>query len=436
MSAQIDTPKYTYLKRGVYYFVVTIFTGFVWNANSSACSFNCPKQDEVIEYKGWDIPQYVKPDPNLATLRHYFQKNFKLLLDPQIGRYQIDPTGNHEVFEIAEVPSKTLSEEMAESSILSYIYFDNGQLIYDEKSPPQRLGDIYRDETPYISNSVGKSIVSYITGHAICDGYISDIDTTIDDWPLVDRTLYKDQRLIDLLNMNAGDLEYVDDSSGLIGTGRWYNTHSIETFARRELKDSKPIPLRERKHHYNGLVTNIILNYVIHKTGNQFNDLLQSVFQEKVKIQHPVYLQRNLYARNDQGQMTNEVMPIESGTATYGVYATRYDYLRIAKAMLDDWKSETCVGRYLKRLADNKIPQKPFYETDRGDRFSHKSYAGQFHMDYMGLEQRNIFGMEGYGGQTLMIDFDEERIVSVITVHTDFDYKRLVLDLLVKGHLE
>ena len=28
--------------------------------------------------------------------------------------------------------------------------------------------------------------------------------------------------------------------------------------------------------------------------------------------------------------------------------ATRYDYLRIAKAMLDDWQNDTCVGKYLK----------------------------------------------------------------------------------------
>ena len=41
-------------------------------------------------------------------------------------------------------------------------------------------------------------------------------------------------------------------------------------------------------------------------------------------------------------------------------YATRYDYLRIAKAMLDDWRKDTCVGKYLKTIFDNRI--------DKGER--------------------------------------------------------------------
>ena len=36
-------------------------------------------------------------------------------------------------------------------------------------------------------------------------------------------------------------------------------------------------------------------------------------------------------------------------------FATRYDYLRIAKAMLDDWQNDTCVGKYLKTIFENRI---------------------------------------------------------------------------------
>jgi hypothetical protein len=40
---------------------------------------------------------------------------------------------------------------------------------------------------------------------------------------------------------------------------------------------------------------------------------------------------------------------------TFMFYATRYDYLRIAKAMLDDWQNDTCVGKYLKTIFENRI---------------------------------------------------------------------------------
>ena len=41
--------------------------------------------------------------------------------------------------------------------------------------------------------------------------------------------------------------------------------------------------------------------------------------------------------------MHNEdIHPRETGR--YSFYATRYDYLRIGKRILDDWNNDTCVG--------------------------------------------------------------------------------------------
>ena len=61
------------------------------------------------------------------------------------------------------------------------------------------------------SHSIGKSLVSYVTGHAICEGYISSVDEKISGWDVVENTLYEDQVLIDLLNMQAGDQKYVGE---------------------------------------------------------------------------------------------------------------------------------------------------------------------------------------------------------------------------------
>ena len=396
-----------------------------------------PESQEVTEYRGWSIPAYVKPNPNLATLRHYFRKDFRLTTDPELGKYRVKPKGNHVPFESSLESSQFLDKQMKKSSLLSYLYFDDGKIVYDAKSPENRLGDLYDDSTPWLSNSVGKSIVSYVVGHAICEGHISSIKAKLDDWPLIEDTLYHDQSLLDLLNMNAGDRKFVDDKDGMVGTGRWYNVHSIETFAERELQGSKPVPKKSRKHHYNGLVTNIIMNYVVHKTDYDFQGLMNRVFQDKVKIQYDVTFQKNLFARTDNGRIINsQPLTDRSGNAQYSFWATRYDYLRIAKSMLDDWQNDTCVGRYLKGLAKNKIPQKRFMERNKGYRFSAESYAGQFHLDYIGLEGRNIFVMDGFGGQLLMVDFDESRLLAISTVHTDYDWKKLVLDLIKNGRLK
>ena len=405
---------------------------------SGACASKSERADtKVTEYKGWSIPQYVKPDPNLATLRHYFSKDFALISNPEMGWYKVKPAGNHQKFDKNLRDSNFIKIEFETSGLLSYLYFEDGAIIYDEKSPNNRLGDLYNDNTPFLSNSVGKSVSSYILGHAICKGYISGIDAKLDDWDIIQETLYHNQSLLDIINMNAGDAKVVDDATGLIGTDRRYNVHSVKSFAERELSDTKAISISGRRHHYNGLATNIFLNYIVHKTGYKFQSLLDEIFRKHVKVQHTVYFGKQLYARTDSGRIiqSSPVLP-KDGVSTYGMFATRYDYLRIAKAMLDDWNNNTCVGQYLKSLAANKIPQKRFIEKHKGNRFSAMSYAGQFHLDYLGLENRNIFGMNGYGGQTIMVDFDNNRIIAISTVHDDYDFGALVLKPLRSGKVQ
>ena len=66
--------------------------------------------------------------------------------------------------------------------------------------------------------SMGKSVVSYILGHAICDGYIDGVDARINDWPAIENTLYHDQKLIDFLNMSTGDQKYINEYISQHGT--------------------------------------------------------------------------------------------------------------------------------------------------------------------------------------------------------------------------
>ncbi len=43
--------------------------------------------------------------------------------------------------------------------------------------------------------------------------------------------------------------------------------------------------------------------------------------------------------------------------------------------------------------------------------------------------------MQGYGGQEIMIDFDNSRIVIVNTVHDNYDWYELVLQTIKNGNI-
>ena len=100
---------------------------------------------------------------------------------------------------------------MQKKAILSYLYFQDDQILIDELTPKDRFGEFVKNETKLRSNSVGKSMVSVVLGHAICDGYIESLDSKINDWPILQNTLYENQKIIDLINMNAGDYKYIND---------------------------------------------------------------------------------------------------------------------------------------------------------------------------------------------------------------------------------
>ena len=382
--------------------------------------------EKATKYKSWNIP--FKANPNLETLQYYFYRDLFASIPTEYNRYFVTPSQNTYEFKFDKIENKFVKKQLKTKGILSYLYFEDDKIIIDEVSPKERLGKLFNDETKFRSNSMGKSLPSYILGHAICEGYIDSVDSTISDWSLVKNTLYENQKLIDILNMTTGDQEYVYDShmllNGKVNRESYTNVDNpnIESIMKLNFQDTQPD--KKRIYNYNVVNTSLIFNYVLFKTGeDDFQKLLNKVFQEKVKIKNLVS-----FYKNDG--------PSSSGNAHNMFYATRFDYLRIAKAIMDDYQNNTCVGKYLKEIYDRRIPKDVNMSGDgkRGEpQFNRTySYGGQFHLDYPGIRDKIVFGLGGYGGKAILIDVEDSRIVVVNTIHFNHDrYKYNVKKLLI-----
>ena len=382
--------------------------------------------EKATKYKSWNIP--FKANPNLETLQYYFYRDLFASIPTEYNRYFVTPSQNTYEFKFDKIENKFVKKQLKTKGILSYLYFEDGKIIIDEVSPKERLGKLFNDETKFRSNSMGKSLPSYILGHAICEGYIDSVDSTISDWSLVKNTLYENQKLIDILNMTTGDQEYVYDShmllNGKVNRESYTNVDNpnIESIMKLNFQDTQPD--KKRIYNYNVVNTSLIFNYILFKTGEaNFQKLLNKVFQEKVKIKNLVS-----FYKNDG--------PSSSGNAHNMFYATRFDYLRIAKAIMDDYQNNTCVGKYLKEIYDRRIPKGVSMSGDgkRGEpQFNRTySYGGQFHLDYPGIRDKIVFGLGGYGGKAILIDVEDSRIVVVNTIHFNHDrYKYNVKKLLI-----
>ena len=360
-------------------------------------------------------------NPNRDSLIYYL---WKYSYRDRKSMKEFKSKNNSTDFKFKLIEDAYLKKQMKTKGILSYLYFQDGQILIDEISPKERLGEFLNNETKFYSMSMGKSVTSYLLGHAICEGYIDGVDARINDWPLLNDSIYHNQKLINFLNMSTGDQKYINEfKSGVSALGLYEDRDIRSTmvlhFTNNNKKKSK------NTYNYNGFVTQLIINYLKFKTGKDYEKLYSKVFNDKVKIEHSI-----MYGETE-GQE-------EFGNGHPNIKATRFDYLRIAKAMMDDYQNNTCVGKYLKEIYKRRIPKQYNQNKDEPEFNRTKSYGGQFHMDYPGLKDKVVFGMGGYGGQAILIDMENSRIVVLNSLHYNngkykYNVKKLLIDPIKNG---
>ena len=340
----------------------------------------------------------------------------------------IEGSENHYKFQSNLRKDKDVLKEFKNNKntgIISYLLFEDDKIVIDESDIPTSVqGDKIIDGL-LPSHSMGKSLVSYVTGHAICEGYIDSVNVKLNDWPLIKDTLYEDAILLDLLNMKGGDQKWVGERRNVGSDNRIkgekqeenVNVIGLVKVMNKYLRGTEKSKLI---YNYSALTTNVIMNYAKHKAGDNWDKLLHKVFNEHVKVKNNVQFQKS----RRYGDFVS---------ARYSFYADRYDYLRLAKTMMEDWHNDTCAGKYLKTIYENRIKKKDNvkHSTDVG--LYTKSYGGQIHFDIFGIKkERKILGLSGFAGQNILIDLDNKRIIVVNSLYRNYNWKKIVYSV-IKG---
>ena len=367
------------------------------------------KSSKVKTWKNRQIPQKYK-NPNLETLRYHFfaynkrGKSYRFYTKPSSQPIALK-------FNLHKEPKiiKKIVKKMQSKALISYLMYEDGEIVIDQLSPPERFGDLIDNDTMIYSMSMGKSLGGYLIGHAICKGYINSLSSTLADWPIVKGTLLETATVQDLINASTGDQLYIWNNQ--LDTGRDIGDLTIASITKKELANTKP---GKKRFNYSQFSPNVALNYISFKTGHKFNSFINDVLKDHVGL---------------AGKLRFNGSGVESkGVIQSNFKASRYDTLRIGITILNDWNSDTCIGNYLKDVYSNRV-YKGAYNV--GDGYS-QSYAGFFHTNYPGISD-TVMGMDGYGGIALLINFDDNRIVYTHAVHRDYNYRSLVLNAIDRG---
>ena len=387
----------------IIYFILSYFimigVTFAHHANEKYC-FNC-------SYK------YKIGDKENDTYEFEFDLQTPILVNSRnsVGRIQTN--------DLSKLVEKQLKDK--KTGLVSYILFENNKILVDQNRKSKYRG-------PYPSHSVGKSLVSLVTGYAMCGGYINHTVFDRIDYPTVADTLYENQKLINLLNMQAGDDEIIGDRIGIWDSKITKDKQSVNTIpikkAMKKYFKGKSGLEPGKYFNYSAMTTNVIMNYVIYKTGDDWEKLLHKIFIEDAKVAKRVYFHKTLKKDKTGNRKSGEY-------GRYSFYADRYDYLRIANMMMNHWKNDTCVGKYLKTMYENRVDRQ--YDEYRDNDGNHKvaqTYGGQFLWDAIGLEDRPILMMDGFAGQQVVIDFDNNKIITIHSTDRHYDYYSLVYSVL------
>jgi hypothetical protein len=391
---------------------------------------------KAVSYGGVnEMPEKARPNDATISLFEERKKSHIENRRRQGRLYIIEPKGNAVNFKYEKnLDSVSLKKELSKGYILSYLFYDNGIIKYDGLAKKGRFKEDITNETLFFTHSSGKSITSYIVGHAICDGYISSIDEII-DWPLMENTLYQGQPLQNLLNMNAGDMHVVDkDSTRFMGSTEHHRNMGLDTIA--YLLDGTK--KKGNKIFYNNALSDIIANYVVFKAGDKYDDLMRKVFQDKIKIENKVS-----YEKHGQSVLhIQDKNPKYNGSpqtlASYSYHMTRLDFLRVAEAIMKDYQSKTCVGNYLResqQQAKKWYKYRPSTDKPFWIKKYAKKYGSQFLFDFYKMKNRNIIATEGLNGQNIVIDLDNSRIVATNSAATGWNVKTYMLNVIRKGNL-
>ena len=93
------------------------------------------------------------------------------------------------------------------------------------------------------------------------------------------------------------------------------------------------------------------------------------------------------------------------------------------------------MAKCLKTIHERRINKNNKWKDDNNHDLNSKSYAGHFHTNYSGISSKknNVMGMSGYGGQSIMIDFDKGRINVINSMHRNYNWKKIAHSVIKNG---
>ncbi len=278
----------------------------------------------------------------------------------------------------------TMDEYFNSQSVAGLLVIKDGNIVYE------RYGLGNTRDTPWLSFSVTKSVVSMLVGAAIKDGFIASIDEPVTDYlPRLKGSAYDQVTIGNILQMSSG-VEWNEDYSDPKSDIATADLSTLGTY--RQLRRKQVVARAGEKFNYNTAETNLVGTLLRSAVGNNLSTYLSE------KIWRPFGM------RTDANWMLSEPGGSEIGGCC--ISATLRDLARIGLFALDNG-----------RLADGtEVLPSGWMKASTAPSTGNSDYGYLWW-----LRGNGDFRAQGIFGQDVLIDPDHRIVIALQSARADAD---------------
>ncbi|NBT41792.1 MAG: class C beta-lactamase-related serine hydrolase [Alphaproteobacteria bacterium] len=291
-------------------------------------------------------------------------------------------------------PNAKVDELLQSSDLLSVMKYEKGSIVIDAIS-----GKIQKNDKIY-GMSMSKGLIGYLVGHAVCEKHIASLDDTVSKYiPETAQTIYAHAKIGDMIKMSAGDKPIwnpkgynIREYSALVLHGNPSKRQTIQ-----EVLSSKP-NLQQA-------------DVGVFRYSNAVTDIIGRVLDVATPDGLGTFAQRHL-AEPAGNNNDSFVLVDKNGwpLAHSFIFATRDDWMRMAIKIGKDWRSDSCIGEFLRQQ------QRTSVQTNRNG----QSYAAFFWMKDANTSSPQII-LNGHGGQRIIISPAKNTVLSYHSIRANYD---------------
>lgn len=329
-------------------------------------------------------------------LQSHFKNFAYLSLTKKLGPFDVN------FFKVGKIPNKELTslnnkkfELLLDDEFnLASIIMRDGEIIFEKYNEQKRINSNF----PMLGMSMSKTALAASLGHLFCNGKINSLDDKTSIYSnFLETTPYGDISIRNILQMNSGvsplgradNRKFTHKSRGM---GDFNGMADVREALNFYIKPERKEASGMNYHASDSLALSVLVEDVAGKS-------LAEYFYENIYINFGEF--NFMTWTSDKNGTTNSFSDL---------VMTARDWANFGKYIMDQQKTNTCLGKFFNEGIENSIPS----GNSNGSRYG-------FHSWVFNIRGEPTMVLQGHGGQFMVLDISTNTLFLLLSIDENYE---------------